>query len=283
MINFVGHAKQVDILTRQVERNRVAHGYLFYGIRGLGKTQVAQWFAQALVCSRPVGGRPCTTCISCEAHEQGRHPDVITLLDGEKQIYIETIRELRERLTLQPVLAKRQVVLMEDAAACNMQSWNALLKTLEEPRGATVFIFVTHAIDRIPATIRSRLALVAFAPLSLSDLNAVKTGNAVSPEDFVAAAGRPAYFSWLTNTPTDATVIALMQACEKEERAEQIVRIKAFCQRQRSELHAQLVTPTQEVSPVATARRIKRLYEAERLLEKHITPSLIIRFLWFAF
>ncbi len=281
MISFIGHTKQAELLARQVERRRVLSGYLFCGVKGLGKTRVAGWFSEALVCSRPVGGQACTTCVSCEAYEHSTHPDVISIA-SHQAIGLDEIRALRERLLLQPILAKRWVVMIEDAALCTIESWNALLKTLEEPRGATVFIFVTHRSDRIPATIRSRLATVSFAPLTLHELSASTTGE-IAPEQLVVAAGRPAYLASLPNeTSAPQSALDLIQACDKTSvRQEQISLIQSYCQRRRAELHACLVTPTDDRTPLAIASQIRQVTAAEEFLERHITPSLIARFLWF--
>lgn len=142
-----------------------ANAWLFVGKQNTGKTAFAEHFAQALLCETPhADHQPCGACPSCHLFQQGTHPDFYRLTpdtseEGNKkllQIKIDAVRAILEPLTQSSVRGGRRVVLIHPAESLNTQSANALLKILEEPPEAVIFLLVTHNRDRVLPTIKSR-------------------------------------------------------------------------------------------------------------------------------
>lgn len=177
-----GQDRAVAALTRALESGHLAHAWLFQGPEGVGKEAAAVAFAQALTCAEKKGVG-CGTCGSCRRVEQGNHPDVTRVLPEEEQvarglagrsdfdrtpsrdIRVEQVRALQERLSLRPLEAAWKVAILSPAHAMSVQAQNALLKTLEEPPRATVLLLVSSAPDRLLPTIRSRCTRAQFGPL----------------------------------------------------------------------------------------------------------------------
>lgn len=143
------------------------HAWLFTGRSHTGKTAFARYFAQALLCEKPtVSHEPCGQCMSCHLFGQGAHPDFYLLeperADSESaarvlpQIKIDAVRDVLEPLLQTSVRGGRRVVMVAPAETMNVQAANSLLKILEEPPQAVVFLLVSHAKDRLLPTIKSR-------------------------------------------------------------------------------------------------------------------------------
>lgn len=146
------------------------HAMLFAGPRGVGKRKLATAAVAALLCKSPKDGLACGECESCRALATGTHPDFYAVLPEKsgkaaRSIKIEQIRTLREEAARIPRLSARRAVLLDDAEAMNDAAANALLKTLEEPPGDTVFFLATGARQALLPTILSRCTNVNFAPL----------------------------------------------------------------------------------------------------------------------
>jgi DNA polymerase-3 subunit delta' len=150
-----------------MERNRVAHAYLFYGPEGTGKLTLAKIFAAALNC-RKAKGDACGTCPSCRKANRGTHPDVIAVKPQGAFIRIVEIRNLQEKMSFRPLEGERRVFIIDDADRMNVAAANALLKTLEEPSPLNVLILVTSRPRRLPATIPSRCQRIRFSPLPVA-------------------------------------------------------------------------------------------------------------------
>jgi DNA polymerase III subunit delta' len=166
----VGHARPTGILLGSLAGGRVHHAYLFAGLSGIGKCMVALRFAQALNCLAEGTARPCGSCTHCTRIERSEHPDV-TLIEPDRSkarpvVKIEVVRNLIRQVHFKPYEGNRRVIIIDDAETVNEQGSNALLKTLEEPSGETVFILVTSQLQSMLPTIRSRCQIVRFAPLS---------------------------------------------------------------------------------------------------------------------
>lgn len=165
-----GHEKTRARLSRLLSEKRVPHALLFSGPQGVGKKQAALATAAAFLCLAPKEGLACGICDSCRALAAGTHPDFFAVLpetSGKtaRSVKIEQIREMRGAVARAPKFSTRRAVLLDDAETMNDAAANALLKTLEEPPGDTLFLLVTGARQALLPTIVSRCTIIPFAPL----------------------------------------------------------------------------------------------------------------------
>ena len=173
--DVVGHARLVGLLSRAVARDTLPPSLILAGPAGVGKRRVAAAVAAALNCLDPRTGDlerdACGTCASCRRIERGVHPDVVTIEPGDSgSIKIEPIREVIDRAGFRPFEGRRRVVIIDEADAMVPQAQNALLKTLEEPPSASVFLLVSSMPDVLLPTVRSRCPLLRFAALPVADV-----------------------------------------------------------------------------------------------------------------
>ncbi len=154
--DVTGQAHITEPLRRALASGHVAHAFLFSGPRGVGKTTTARILAQALVCQALKDGEPCEACDACQAFQAGSLVDVIEL-DAATHTGVELVREaIIEHARFVPMMGKRKVYILDEAHMLSTSSWNALLKTLEEPPAHAFFIFATTESHKVPATIVSR-------------------------------------------------------------------------------------------------------------------------------
>mgnify|MGYP001819597147 FL=1 len=156
---ILGHARQKEILGRSLASGRLAHAYLFSGPDGVGKRLMALALARAIVCHEQRG---CGDCQACRKIDHRNHPDLHILQPDGNSIKIEQVRSLQKGLNLKPLEANRKICLIEEAESMTLGAANALLKTLEEPRGDTLLILLTAYPNRLLETIRSRCQPLPF-------------------------------------------------------------------------------------------------------------------------
>lgn len=166
---FVGHLKNWGRLLKEADEGRFPPAYLFYGPQGIGKRLVAGSFVSTLFCQSRVGGDACWSCDGCAKVSSGNHPDLALLECLSHSIKIDEVRALVSRLYRAPLEAPLKVVVIDDAHELTNQASNALLKVLEEPPKATLFILVTPNLFQILPTIRSRCRKLYFVPPSLEE------------------------------------------------------------------------------------------------------------------
>ena len=144
-------------LTEQQAGGRLPHGILLTGAPGAGQAELGTWLAAAILC-RGAGARPCGACADCRLFLAGNHPDYrhVGVLADKKEIGIDQVRALSEALSMRSYRGGAKVALLAPAEAMNVKSWNALLKTLEEPAPDTYLLLAASRVDRIPKTIMSR-------------------------------------------------------------------------------------------------------------------------------
>lgn len=172
--DVVGHRHLTSLLARAVERGSAPATLLFAGPPGVGKWLVARALAAAVNCQAPSGGDACGACRSCDRITRDVHVDVRLLVpDDGGAIKIDPVREVLETCGFRPFEGRRRVVLIRDADALSEGAQNALLKSLEEPPPATMFVMTSAAPDALLRTVRSRTMRLTFGRLTAADIEAV--------------------------------------------------------------------------------------------------------------
>ena len=166
----VGQFHVIRTLQNAMELQRVAHGYIFSGPRGVGKTTTARILAKVLNCENPENNNPCGTCVNCTEITKGSSLDVQEL-DGASNRGIDEIRELREAVKYPPNRGKYRIYIIDEVHMLTGPAFNALLKTLEEPPPHVIFIMATTDAHKVPATILSRTQRFDFKPISNNDIS----------------------------------------------------------------------------------------------------------------
>jgi DNA polymerase-3 subunit gamma/tau len=152
---LVGQEPIARTLVNAIEQNRVHHAFLFTGARGVGKTSAARILAKALDCVKGPTAEPCGVCDFCTEIAGGHSVDVIEI-DAASNTKVEETKAVLEGVRYMPARARRKVYIIDEVHMLSAHSWNALLKTLEEPPPHVVFIFATTEVHKIPITILSR-------------------------------------------------------------------------------------------------------------------------------
>ena len=158
-------------LENAISQRRIAHGYIFSGQRGTGKTTVARILARCLNCVNGPTATPCGECASCREIAASGAPDVIEI-DAASNRGINEMRELRENVRYQPVRDRYKIFIIDEAHQITNEAFNALLKTIEEPPEWAVFVLCTTEAHKIPATIASRCQHFSFRSVDFDDLTA---------------------------------------------------------------------------------------------------------------
>ena len=156
-------------LRNAIAQNRIAHGYIFSGQRGTGKTTTARIVARCLNCEKGPTDQPCGVCASCVEIAAGGSVDVIEI-DAASNRGINEMRELRENVRYQPARDRYKIFIIDEAHQITNEAFNALLKTIEEPPPWAVFILCTTESHKIPATIASRCQHFSFRSVDFNDL-----------------------------------------------------------------------------------------------------------------
>ncbi|WP_205735946.1 DNA polymerase III subunit gamma/tau [Acidiferrobacter sp. SPIII_3] len=162
---LLGQDSVVRALRFALSEGRVHHAYLFSGIRGVGKTTVARLLAKALNCEQGMGPDPCGKCSACQEIDAGRFADLIEV-DAASRTKVDDTRELLDNVQYAPTRGRYKVYLVDEVHMLSTHSFNALLKTLEEPPPHVKFILATTDPQKLPVTVLSRCQKFALRRLT---------------------------------------------------------------------------------------------------------------------
>src|SRR5210317_661089 len=154
-VEMVGQEHVLKALVNALDDDRLHHAYLFTGTRGVGKTSIARLFAKSLNCEQGVSSEPCGVCSACVEIAEGRFVDLIEV-DAASRTKVEDTRELLENVQYAPTQGRYKVYLIDEVHMLSGHSFNALLKTLEEPPPHIKFLLATTDPQKLPVTILSR-------------------------------------------------------------------------------------------------------------------------------
>jgi DNA polymerase-3 subunit gamma/tau len=167
--DLVGQEPVARALANAIQGGRVAHAYLFTGARGVGKTSTARILARALNCAKGPTATPCGECETCRSIASGEDVDVLEI-DAASNRGIDNIRDIRGNVQYRPSRARYKIYIIDEVHMLTKESFNALLKTLEEPPAHVKFIFATTEVEKVPITILSRCQRFDFAGIPLPQI-----------------------------------------------------------------------------------------------------------------
>ena len=168
-VDIAGQEHITRTLQNAISADRIAHAYLFTGVRGVGKTTAARVLAKALNCEKGPTPNPCGQCSQCEEIAQGSSIDVLEI-DGASNRGIDEIRQIIDNVRYQPANSRFKIYIIDEVHQVTKDAFNALLKTLEEPPPSVKFILATTEPHRLPATILSRCQRYDFRRINLREI-----------------------------------------------------------------------------------------------------------------
>ncbi|MBD1573789.1 DNA polymerase III subunit gamma/tau [Vibrio sp. S17_S38] len=168
--HVVGQDHVITALENALKQNRLHHAYLFSGTRGVGKTSIGRLFAKGLNCETGITDNPCGVCACCVEIDQGRHVDLLEI-DAASRTKVEDTRELLDNVQYKPARGRFKVYLIDEVHMLSRHSFNALLKTLEEPPEYVKFLLATTDPQKLPVTILSRCLQFHLKPINSDQIH----------------------------------------------------------------------------------------------------------------
>ncbi|HAQ08759.1 MAG TPA: DNA polymerase III subunit delta' [Bacillus bacterium] len=173
----------LKMIKNSILKNRIAHAYLFEGMRGTGKREIGILLAKSINCHAPADGyKPCESCVNCRRINSGNHPDIHLIEPDGLSIKKGQIHELQEEFSKTGVESKNKLYTIVHADRMTTNAANSLLKFLEEPHPGTVAVLITEQAQKILPTILSRCQLIAFTPLSPKNMKEQLIASGVNPQ-----------------------------------------------------------------------------------------------------
>ena len=170
--DIIGHDNKIAQIRDMIKSQQFPNAVIFSGIAGIGKRQIAEVAAKALLCEND--DAPCDHCESCHAFNTETQPDYYYMEPDRSKanpiIKIDQVRELQKEVAMMPVMSNRRIVIINDAEFMNSAAQNCLLKTIEEPSGLSKFILITANRSRLLMTLRSRCMIINFEKLTEADI-----------------------------------------------------------------------------------------------------------------
>ncbi|ACL74547.1 DNA polymerase III subunit delta' [Ruminiclostridium cellulolyticum] len=185
---MLGHQRIISALRTAIQKDNVSHAYIFEGPDGVGKRATALKFASMLMCREDQF--PCGECKSCQLYREASNPDFQEIIQKDKSISVEEIRNILKGLVIRPLYSDYKVIIINDADTMTIQAQNALLKSLEEPPPYVVFILTVQSLAAVAQTIRSRCQRILFNRLSHEDIMEImesKYGPRQSDWEFIVS------------------------------------------------------------------------------------------------
>jgi DNA polymerase-3 subunit gamma/tau len=183
---LMGQAHVVTVLVNALTQQRLHHAYLFTGTRGVGKTTIARIFAKSLNCEQGVTATPCGTCDACVDIDQGKFVDLLEI-DAASRTKVDDTREILDNVQYAPTRGRYKVYLIDEVHMLSRSSFNALLKTLEEPPEHVKFILATTDPQKLPVTVLSRCLQFHLKALTVKQISnkicEILTNEAVNFDD----------------------------------------------------------------------------------------------------
>lgn len=272
--SIIGHHHIISYLQHNINEDKVSHAYLFVGPDHVGKNTVVEYFANSLVCENlttkcePI---PCEKCACCRQIKNKIHPDVFWLKrevnektgNFKKNISIEQIRELQNRLNLHSFLNAYKIAVVSGAESLSQEAANSLLKMLEEPSPKTVIILIANNINFLPKTIASRCQLVRFNSVSDKEISDYLVGQKVNRKKAkvitAASYGRPG--------------IAIEYLTDEEAFSAYQEKVKSFCSLHR----ADTLERFKVVSEIANFSDADQIVEALNIWSRAIRDVVLIK------
>ena len=152
-----------NLFKNLIDTNRLQHAYIFEGVAGTGKYEMAQWIAQNLYCKNNTNNQsPCLECNQCLRIQQGDHPDVTTLAPDGLSIKVDQVRAIKEEFSKSGMETRRKILIVKDMDKMTMNAANSLLKFIEEPEGEITIMLLTTEVQQLLPTIVSRAQIIHF-------------------------------------------------------------------------------------------------------------------------